>query len=126
VLKKSDLDELKSMKVPTPGVIITCEALCIMMGVQPKKVGEAGTTKKLDYWQPAKTNLLNDPQLFLKLQKYDRDAIPPEIIAAVRPICRNPEFTPAKVAKASKAAEGSERESARIQKDRSSNSVPLG
>ena len=114
------------MKVPTPGVIITCEALCIMMGVQPKKVGEAGTTKKLDYWQPAKTNLLNDPQLFLKLQKYDRDAIPPEIIAAVRPICRNPEFTPAKVAKASKAAEGSERESARIQKDRSSNSVPLG
>jgi len=106
VLKKSDLDELKAMKVPTPGVIITIEALCIMMGVQPKRVGEAGGKKTLDYWEPAKKSLLNDPQLFLKLQKYDRDAIPPEIIAAVRPYAKNPEFTPAKVAKASKAAEG--------------------
>jgi dynein heavy chain len=106
VLKKSDLDELKSMKVPTNGVIITCEALCIMMGVQPKKVGEAGNVKKNDYWEPAKKQLFGDPQLFLKLQKYDKDAIPESIIEKVRPYCRNPEFTPAKVAKASKAAEG--------------------
>jgi len=106
VLKKSDLDELKAMKVPTPGVLMTIEALCIMMGVQPKKVGEAGKERKNDYWSPAKTQLLNDPQLFLKLQKYDKDSIPESIIEKVRPYVKNPEFTPAKVAKASKAAEG--------------------
>lgn len=76
------------------------------MGIQPRKVGEAGAGKKLDYWEPAKKSLFNDPQLFLKLQKYDRDAIPPSIIEKVRPYVKSPEFTPAKVAKASKAAEG--------------------
>lgn len=88
VLKKSDLDELKSMKVPTQGVIITCEALCIMMGIAPKKVGEAGTAKKLDYWEPAKKQLFNDSNLFLKLQKYDKDNIPESIIEKVRPYCK--------------------------------------
>lgn len=44
--------------------------------------------------------------MFLKLQKYDKDNIPASIIEKVRPFAKNPEFTPAKVAKASKAAEG--------------------
>jgi len=105
VLKKSDLDELKSMKVPTQGVLLTAEALCILMSIPPKKVGEAGK-KKEDWWAPAKQSLFNDPQLFIKLQKYDKDNIPASIIEKVKPMVKNPEFTPAKVAKASKAAEG--------------------
>ena len=105
VLKKSALDELKAMKVPTAGVILTIEALCIMMGIPPKKVGSVGA-KSDDYWTPAKQKLLSNPSLFKELQSYDRDNIPVEIIEKVRPYCRNPDFAPAKIAKASQAAEG--------------------
>lgn len=42
VLKKSHIVEVKSMAKPPPGVILTMEAVCIMMGVQPNKVGPAG------------------------------------------------------------------------------------
>ena len=105
VLKKSALDELRTMKVPTQGVILTIEALCIMMGVEPKKVGPVGNRYN-DYWDVAKKKVLNDPQLFVKLLKYNKDDIPEAIIAKVRPYCRNPDFSPSKVAQASKAAEG--------------------
>ena len=105
VLKKSALDELKAMKVPTAGVILTIEALCIMMGIPPKKVGSVGA-KSDDYWTPAKQKLLSNPSLFKELQSYDRDHIPAEVIEKVRPYCRNPDFAPAKIAKASQAAEG--------------------
>ena len=77
VLKKSALDELKAMKVPTAGVVLTIEALCIMMGIQPKMVGSVGA-KSADYWSVAKQKLLSDPQLFMKLQTYDKDNIPVE------------------------------------------------
>ena len=105
VLKKSALDELKAMKVPTAGVVLTIEALCIMMGIQPKMVGSVGA-KSADYWSVAKQKLLSDPQLFVKLQTYDKDNIPVETIDKVRPYCRNPDFSPPKIAKASQAAEG--------------------
>ena len=105
VLKKSALDELKAMKVPTSGVILTIEALCIMMGIAPKKVGSVGARSD-DYWTPAKQKLLSDAQLFTKLQQYDKDHIPADVIDKVRPYCRNPDFAPAKIAKASQAAEG--------------------
>ena len=105
VLKKSALDELKAMKVPTAGVVLTIEALCIMMGIQPKMVGSVGA-KSADYWTVAKQKLLSDPQLFVKLQTYDKDNIPSETIDKVRPYCRNPDFSPPKIAKASQAAEG--------------------
>jgi dynein heavy chain len=105
VLSKSALDELRTMKVPTQGVVLTLEALCIMMGVPPKKVGTVGS-KVDDYFAAAKVKLLNDSKLFQRLLNYDKDNIPKEIISKVRPYCKNPDFAPSRVAQASKAAEG--------------------
>lgn len=105
VVQKRQLDELKSMKVPTAGVLLTIEALCIMMEVTPRKVGQVGR-KTLDYWEPAKKHLLSDTKFMQRLEKYDKDNIPDEVIAKVRPFVTNPDFSPSKIANASKAAEG--------------------
>lgn len=105
VVQKSQLDELRAMKVPTPGVLMTIEALCIMMGVAPVKVGQVGK-KTDDYWTPAKAKLLKDTKFMDRLAEYDKDNIPEKVILRVRPFVKNPEFTPAKIAMASKAAEG--------------------
>lgn len=41
-----------------------------------------------------------------KLQTYDKDNIPPEVVAKIRPYIDNPDFEPEVVKKASKAAHG--------------------
>lgn len=41
-----------------------------------------------------------------KLQTYDKDNIPPEVIVKIRPYMDNPDFEPEVVKKASKAAYG--------------------
>ena len=105
VIKKNDLVELKSMKAPPAGVIITMQALCIMMEVAPVKVGDVGK-KKDDYWEAAKKTFLRDSKFIETLKSYDKDNIAPAIISNIRPLLKNPEFAPAKVAKASRAAEG--------------------
>jgi len=106
VVKKGDLDELKGMKVPTPGVLITMEAVCIMMKVPPARVGQVGS-KTDDYWEPAKKKLLADSKFLDKLQGYDKDNIPAAVMKKIRDkYSKNDNFQPAKVAQASKAAEG--------------------
>ena len=39
-LKKSDLDEVKSMKKPPNKVKITLEVICLMLGLEPKQVSD--------------------------------------------------------------------------------------
>ena len=97
--------QVKKYSKPPPGVILTMEAVCIMMQVKPKKVGEVG--KKVDdYWENSKKYVLGDTKLLDKLQKYDKDNIPKEIIAKVSPYIDNPEFDPDKIANASGACKG--------------------
>lgn len=105
VVKKAQIDELKAMKVPTAGVLLVIEALCIMMGVPPAKVGEVGK-KTDDYWEPAKKKLLGDPKLMNRIETYDKDNIAPDKIKKVRPYVQNPNFAPDQIRKASMAAEG--------------------
>ncbi|XXQ31525.1 Dynein heavy chain AAA lid domain containing protein [Plasmodiophora brassicae] len=105
VLKKSDIVEVKAMKTPPPAVVLTMETICIMLDVEPIKVGAAGQ-KVSDYWETAKKSFLGDPKFLTTLQNYDKDNIPPKIIDAIRPYMDNPEFIPDKVKKASVAAQG--------------------
>eukprot|EP01084_Bolivina_argentea_P091346 164444_1 len=105
VIKKSDLAQVKKYSKPPPGVIITMEAVCIMMSVKPKKVGQVG--KKVDdYWDQAKKYVLGDTKLLEKLQNYDKDNIPTEIVQKVQKYIDNPEFEPDKIASASGACKG--------------------
>ena len=60
----------------------------------------------MDYWGPSK-RLLGDMNFLTMLKEYDRDNIPPHVMAKIRKeYITNPEFDPAKVANASSAAEG--------------------
>ena len=60
----------------------------------------------LDYWEPSKRELLTDPHFLKSLVDYDKDNIPVPVMIKLQLFIKNPEFTPERVKKASKAASG--------------------
>ncbi|KAA0164767.1 hypothetical protein FNF31_02304 [Cafeteria roenbergensis] len=106
-ITKGDIAVVKKLSTPSQGVKLTMEAVCIMMGVKPKKVKNPdGPGKVNDYWEPAKKELLGDIGFLKALQGFDRDNIPPSVIELVEPYYKDPNFQPEVVAKASSACEG--------------------
>ncbi|OCT58631.1 dynein heavy chain 12, axonemal [Xenopus laevis] len=107
-LKPSDVTIVKSMKNPPSGVKLVMSAVCVMKEIKPEKINDpAGTGQKiLDYWGPSK-KLLGDMNFLRDLREYDKDNIPVAVMQKIRSeYITNPDFDPAKVAKASSAAEG--------------------
>lgn len=78
-----------------------------MKGVQPDRVNDAATGKKvLDYWGPSK-KLLSDMGFLQGLKDYEKDDIHPDIMKKIRKeFIPHPDFQPHIVLKASSAAEG--------------------
>jgi len=106
-LKKGDIVEVKNMKTPPEGVITVSKALCWCFDVKPKKVtAPDGRTKIDDYWESSKKALWGDPKLLDRLMGYDKDNIPEEVMAKLKPLEEDPEFEPEAVKKASVAAFG--------------------
>ncbi|CAG9332270.1 unnamed protein product [Blepharisma stoltei] len=106
-LDKSQIDEVKHMASPPPGVRFTMEAVCKLMAIEPIMVPKAnGFGKEPDYWETAKKNLLNRPRLMDDLQNYDKDHMDPVIVATIEKIIVNPEFQQDKIKRASLAAYG--------------------
>ncbi|XXQ30104.1 AAA+ ATPase domain-containing protein [Plasmodiophora brassicae] len=106
LLKKSDLDEVKAMKKPPAGVLITVQATCILFNIPPiKKNDPDNVGKKInDYWEPASTKLFKDAKKFLDmLMTYDKDNIPTDVIEKIKPFMEREDFTPLAIEKASKA-----------------------
>merc|ERR1719421_1749992 len=94
-LSKGDIGEVKAMKTPPAGVVLTAQALCIMFGVRPVKVAAPdGKGKVDDYWEPAKKEVLGDPRLLDKMINYDKDNIPDSVIVKVVPLYNDPGFEP--------------------------------
>jgi len=90
---------VKSMKNPPSGVKLVMSAVCVMKDIKPEKINDpSGTGQKiLDYWGPSK-KLLGDMTFLQQLKDYDKDNIPPHIMAKIRKeYCTNPEFDPTKV-----------------------------
>ncbi|XP_029642789.1 dynein heavy chain 12, axonemal-like isoform X2 [Octopus sinensis] len=106
-LKPADITIVKSMKSPPAGVKLVMAAVCVMRDIKPERIADASTGRRtLDYWGPSK-KLLGDISFLNQLRDYDKDNIPPHIMLKIRnEYLTNPEFDPAKVAKASSAAEG--------------------
>uniref|UniRef100_A0A3Q3KEU7 Dynein axonemal heavy chain 7 n=1 Tax=Monopterus albus TaxID=43700 RepID=A0A3Q3KEU7_MONAL len=107
-LTPQDITVLKSMKSPPTAVKLVMEAICILKGIKPDRVPDpTGSGKKVeDYWGPAK-KLLGDMGFLHSLHEYDRDNIPPHVIAIIRnKYITNPDFVPEKIRTASTAAEG--------------------
>jgi dynein heavy chain len=105
-LKKSDLDEVKSLGKPPAGVKLTMEACCIMFQVKPNRINDPDNVgKKLDdYWSAAKGSVLaNANKLLADLMSFDKDHIPQKVIEKIDHYMENPGFTPKEIEKASKA-----------------------
>ena len=105
-LKKSDIDEVKSLKTPPGGVVLTIKVCCLMFEVKPIKKNDPNTPgKKIDdFWEAGQKGLLTDAKVFINsLFTFDKDNIPDRIIKAIAPFMDDPAFTPAMIEKASKA-----------------------
>lgn len=106
-LSKGDVGEVRGMKTPPAGVVLTAQAMCIMFEVKPVKVAAPdGKGKVDDYWEAAKKELLVDPSLINRMVNYDKDNIPDSVINKVKPLYDDPEFEPEKIKKGSLAAMG--------------------
>uniref|UniRef100_A0A7N6BSG9 EF-hand domain-containing protein n=1 Tax=Anabas testudineus TaxID=64144 RepID=A0A7N6BSG9_ANATE len=107
-LTTQDITVVKSMKSPPTAVKLVMEAICILKGIKPDRVPDpSGSGKKVeDFWGPAK-KLLGDMKFLQSLHEYDKDNIPPNLIAIIRnKYITNPDFVPEKIRTASTAAEG--------------------
>ncbi|KAK7101371.1 hypothetical protein V1264_019760 [Littorina saxatilis] len=107
-LKPADITIVKSMKSPPGGVKLVMAAVCVMKDIKPEKIPDPNNpgSKMLDYWGNAK-RMLSDFSFLTSLREYDKDNIPEHVMAKIRKeFMTNPDFDPAKVAKASSAAEG--------------------
>jgi len=100
-LAKADVIEIKAMAKPPVGVILTAKALCRLFQVKPVKKG-----KVVDFWEPARKELLGDMTLLQKMVQFDKDNVPEPVFQKIDVLCSNPPFQPDAVGKASKAAAG--------------------
>ncbi|KAL1506667.1 hypothetical protein ABEB36_005991 [Hypothenemus hampei] len=103
-LNKNDIIEVRSMKRPPAGVVYVIESICIVKNIKPNKIpGLRPGEKILDYWETGR-NMLVDPGLFLaSLMNFDKDSITEEMIEKLKKYVEDPDFTPTKIAKVSKA-----------------------
>ncbi|KAL8592235.1 hypothetical protein ACOMHN_030910 [Nucella lapillus] len=107
-LKPADITIVKSMKSPPAGVRLVMAAVCVMKDIKPEKIPDPNNpaNKIMDYWGPAK-RMLADFSFLVSLKEYDKDNIPEHVMHKIRKdYITNPDFDPAKAAKASSAAEG--------------------
>ncbi|KAE8738437.1 hypothetical protein FOCC_FOCC016088 [Frankliniella occidentalis] len=106
-LKPQDITLVKSMKNPPDAVKMVMAAVCIMRDIAPDRVPDPASGRKiLDYWGPS-LKLLGDINFLQTLKDYDKDNIPPALMAKIRKeYLPNKDFKPSIVAKASSAAEG--------------------
>ncbi|XP_024377701.2 uncharacterized protein [Physcomitrium patens] len=104
-LTRNDIVEVKSLRNPPQGVKMVMEATCIMFNLAPKMINDPNKMGKkiADYWD-ASTKILVDPTAFLdSLLNFDKENIPDSVIEKIEPFIQMEAFTPAQVAKVSKA-----------------------
>jgi dynein heavy chain len=105
-LKKSDIDEVKSLGKPPINVVRTLQACCIMFDIKPDMVNDPDNPgKKLqDFFKPAQKHLLSNANKLLDdMANYDKDNIQAHIITKFEPFYNDPTFLPEIIEKSSKA-----------------------
>merc|ERR1719281_1434102 len=84
-LDKKDIQEIKSFPKPPPLVMMTMEAVNLLLG------------EKTD-WDSAK-KVLTDPKFLDRLKTFDKDNIAPKILKNLEKFVTKPEYTPESVGK---------------------------
>eukprot|EP01041_Mallomonas_annulata_P000832 gene832-1621_t len=105
-LKKADIDEVRSLKTPPGGVVLTIKVCCLMFEVKPIKKNDPNQPGKKydDYFEAGQKGLLSDSKVFVtSLFNFDKDNIPDRIIKNIAPFMDDPNFTPVAIERSSKA-----------------------
>jgi len=92
-VRKGDLGELKCFGAPPVGVLLTMQAVCILLGLE-----------EAPNWDTAK-KLLADAGLIHKLQTFDKDSIPSGVITKIASLVARADFAPEAIKKVSAACE---------------------
>jgi dynein heavy chain, axonemal len=82
-LKPSDITLVKSMKNPPTGIKLVLEAICVMKGVKPDRRPHKSGKMIDDYWAPS-LRLIGEIKFLDSLKSYEKDDIPPIIMARIR------------------------------------------
>eukprot|EP00062_Callorhinchus_milii_P022724 gi/632980863/ref/XP_007907272.1/ PREDICTED: dynein heavy chain 3, axonemal-like [Callorhinchus milii] len=105
-LKASDITLLKTMQNPPSGIRLTLTAICILKGIKPEKKIDGNGKSTDDYWPSAK-KMLGDMKFLESLKEFDKDNIPPKVIAHIRrDFISSPEFQASVIKNVSSACEG--------------------
>ena len=105
-LTPGDIFEVKLMKTPPAPVMLVMEAVCIFMQMEPVRKTHPDTGQMFNDWWATSLKLLGQPGFLNKLKTYDKDKIKKKVIRKVSKYVAKPEFEPARIKKASKAAGG--------------------
>jgi dynein heavy chain len=105
-LTANDINYVKKLTNPPAAIKLVMEAVCVLLEVKPAKVPDGKGGSLMDYWKPS-VLLLNKADFLTSLKEFDKDSIDPKVIGKIRSTyTNNADFTPAKAANASTAAEG--------------------
>nr|XP_015207526.1 PREDICTED: dynein heavy chain 3, axonemal-like [Lepisosteus oculatus] len=105
-LRGSDITLVKTMQNPPAGVRITLAAVCVLKGIKPEKRVDSVGRSTDDYW-PAAKKMLGDMKFLESLKDFDKDNIPPRVMAQIRrDFISSEEFQPAAIRAVSSACEG--------------------
>ncbi|XP_068082615.1 dynein beta chain, ciliary-like [Anabrus simplex] len=98
-LNKANLTELKSFGAPPSAVTNVTAAVLVLLA-------PGGKVPKDRSWKVAKATMAKVDSFLDSLVKYDKENIPPEVIKAIQPYLRDPDFDPEFVRSKSSAAAG--------------------
>ncbi|XP_022817840.1 dynein beta chain, ciliary-like [Spodoptera litura] len=98
-LNKNNLTELKSFGSPPEAVVNVCAAVLVLFA-------KKGKLPKDRSWKGCKLMMAKVDQFLNDLVYYDKENIHPDVVKAVQPYIKNPEFNPGFIMSKSAAAAG--------------------
>merc|ERR1719174_2636378 len=104
-LSSKEISEIKAMKSPPAPVRLVLSAVCILRGIKPARVKDDTGKMVDDYW-PMAVKMISEMGFLQSLTTFDKDNIPPPVIAKIATYTVKEDFQPDRVERVSKAAWG--------------------
>jgi len=103
-----DLSEIKALKTPPEPIRLLMEVVCLLLGIPPKKKIENGRSVS-DYWEPARKQVLSNPNVQMKLRQVNEGSqlVDSRVLNTIHDdYLQNPNFSEEKVANCCARATG--------------------
>lgn len=109
-IKKSEIEEIKTMPNPPEMIKLTLEAVCLLLEIKPRRLRDPDHPGDfmVDYWFSSMTACGKPDEFLNKVLTFDKDKAPKKAINEIKKdrFLKNPNFTPERVKLASTACEG--------------------